>query len=85
MKNLLCAAAAFLAVSLLSGCAATDNNTAAATPVASVCVMSGEALNADSPSVDFQGQKVGFCCEKCLGSWNKLDDAGKAAKLAPKK
>lgn len=85
MKNLLCAAVAFLTVSLLSGCAAPKNsaNTAAA-PAASVCVISGQPLKADGPSVDFQGQKVGFCCENCLGKWHKLDDAGKQAKLAPK-
>ena len=33
-------------------------------------------------SVDYKGQKVGFCCGGCIGEWNQLSDSEKHAKLA---
>jgi hypothetical protein len=32
-------------------------------------------------TVMYKGVKVGFCCEDCIGKWNKLSDAEKDAKL----
>lgn len=83
MKNLHFTSLAFLTALLLGGCAQHDAKKAAPGGlVANTCVMSGEALDASSPTADFNGSKVGFCCDKCLAKWNKLDDAGKKAKLA---
>jgi len=67
---------AFLALSLLSGCA-QQKDTASPAMLSSVCVMSGEALDGDCPTNDYMGGKVGFCCEKCQAKWNKMDDAGR--------
>jgi hypothetical protein len=33
-------------------------------------------------SVDYKGQKVGFCCGGCIGEWNQLSDSERDAKLA---
>jgi len=32
--------------------------------------------------VDFEGQKVGFCCAMCPPQWRALSDDEKRAKLA---
>lgn len=67
---------AFLALSLLGGCA-QQKETAAPGTMNSVCVISGEPIDADSPTSDYMGGKVAFCCEKCQTKWSKLDDAGR--------
>lgn len=78
MKNLLRAAAALLAVSFLSGCAANESKNAAPAPLLnSICIVSGESLNAESPTSDYMNGKVGFCCTKCKAKFDGLDDAGK--------
>jgi hypothetical protein len=68
---------------LLAGCA--NQNDKAAMPAAEVCIMSGEPVDADSPSSEFMGQTVLFCCDRCKGKFDGMDDAGKQAKLAEKK
>jgi hypothetical protein len=35
----------------------------------------------DSLTREFKGQKVGFCCGGCPGTWDKLSDAEKEAKF----
>jgi hypothetical protein len=76
MTNRLFVPVLALALSLFGGCAQQQD---AATPalLSSVCVMSGEALDADAPTSDHMGGKVGFCCEKCQNKWLALDDAGR--------
>lgn len=78
MKNLLLTAAAAVAVSLLSGCA-SHQNTAQAPLLNSVCLVTGEAVDNDSPTSDYLGGKVGFCCKKCKAQFDAMDDAGKKA------
>ncbi|MBL8749639.1 MAG: hypothetical protein JNK78_10805 [Planctomycetes bacterium] len=74
---------AFLAVSLLSGCAQhADTAPAKGALLANVCVISGEALEAGSPTAEFGDGHVAFCCDKCKAKWDKMDDAGKKAALA---
>jgi hypothetical protein len=86
MKNLLRTAAIVLAFSFASGCKATaDKNAAPAAMINSVCLISGEALDASSPTVDYMGGKVGFCCDNCVGKWNKMTDAQKKAAVDAKK
>ena len=77
MKNILRVAAVALAVSLLSGCKSAPAAPKAAATLNSVCLMTGEALDASSPTADYNGGKVGFCCNNCLAKWNKMDDAAK--------
>ena len=45
------------------------------------CPMSGEELDAQSPTEAYKGQNVGFCCTKCMKRWDALPDADKNAKL----
>lgn len=51
-----------------------------------ICPMMGNPVDKAKVPVsltrDFGGQKVGFCCGGCPGSWDKLTDAEKTAKLA---
>ncbi len=79
MKNLLRSLSIAASLVLVAACAGTkpvpDSGTAA------VCVISGEALDASSPSSDYMGQKVGFCCDKCQAKWTALSDADKKAKF----
>ena len=76
MKNLLRAAVVCLSLSLLGGCAnQTDKNAPVAMNVA--CVLTGDAVEASSPTVDYMGGKLAFCCDKCVSKWNTMDDAAK--------
>jgi len=59
---------------------------ATVTVVNSKCPIMGTALDRTKvpPSlvVDFEGQKVGFCCAMCPARWRALSDDEKRAKLA---
>ena len=46
----------------------------------SKCPFSGEAVDANV-TTDYQGGKVGFCCNGCKGKWEKAGDDAKAAML----
>lgn len=63
--------------------ACSSQSTAAPAPslLKGNCVISGEPLKDSSPTADFAGGKVGFCCKNCLGKWNAMDEAGKKAKF----
>lgn len=78
-----------LGLLLFTGCAGTANDTkksgTATAMLNSKCVVSGEALDASSPTVDYMGGKVGFCCDKCVAKWNGMDDAAKKAAIAANK
>ena len=83
MKRFALGAAA--AVSLLfSACQSTS--TAAADPageatVNAVCPIVPAHDVDPAVTVDYRGNKVGFCCSNCIGKWEALDDAGKTAAL----
>jgi hypothetical protein len=68
-------------LTLFAACSSTVTAAPAPTLLKSNCLVSGEPLKADSPTADYAGGKVGFCCSKCLGKWNGMDDAGKKAKF----
>jgi hypothetical protein len=77
-RSILAAAALLFA----AACASTDTGAAAAEATLNKkCPMSGEAVDGSGPTSDFKGGKVEFCCERCQGSWSKLADADKQAKL----
>jgi hypothetical protein len=75
-------AVAFAALSLFGGCAQQKQDAKSDGMINSVCVVSGEALDADSPTVDYMGNKVGFCCDKCVAKWEKMDDSARKAAMA---
>ena len=75
---------ALTAMLLLGACAGTQANPPAAGMNAK-CPMTGEAIEASSPTVDYQGHKVAFCCDKCIKTWNGMSDSEKQAKLAAMK
>lgn len=63
----------------LGACSATDSVSAdsvakAASTVGSVnglCPVMERLVTKDGGSVDYKGQKIGFCCAGCVGSFNK--------------
>ena len=58
----------------------------AASPAGTVnkyCVINpNDEVAADSPTAEWKGQKVGFCCKGCLPDWDKKTEAEKDAALA---
>ncbi len=77
MNTILRSLAAAAALFALAGCNSTPKGTNNPGLLADVCIMSGEKVDATSPTADFMGGKVAFCCEKCQAKWNSLDDNGK--------
>ena len=76
MKNLIRMAVLSLSLTLLGGCANQSDKGAPKTLNVN-CVISGEAVEASSPTVDYNGGKLAFCCDKCMGKWNAMDEATK--------
>ena len=74
MKNLLRVAVVALSLTLLGGCA-NQSDKAAAKTLNVNCVISGEPVDAKTPTVDYMGGKLGFCCDKCIAKWNAMDEA----------
>ena len=79
MKNLLRASLVLLSVAVVAGCASQNT---AQPAINKVCPISGKEVPADGPSVDYQGKKIGFCCDKCPPKWNAMDEAAKKAAVA---
>lgn len=71
---------AVTAMLLLGSCASTHTDPAPA-GINAKCPISGEAIEADSPTADFHGQKVAFCCSNCIKKWDAMSDADRQAKL----
>ncbi len=46
------------------------------------CVITGEPVDAGSPTAQFNGKTVDFCCKKCLRKWEAMSDSDKTATLA---
>lgn len=83
MKRILTSFA--ISAMLLLGACASPHAKAPAAGMNAKCPMTGEAIEADSPTVDFQGHKVAFCCDKCIKKWDAMSDSEKQAKLAAMK
>lgn len=66
---------------LFAACSAPVTAAPAPSLLKGSCVISGEPLKDGSPTADYAGGKVGFCCKNCLGKWNGMDEAGKKAKF----
>lgn len=93
MKTTLGAFVTIASIALLAGCSSqsksTETTKAAEAPKAvtvanTKCPVSGKATNPEM-TADWNGQKVAFCCAGCKGTWAKLSDADKQAKLAAAK
>lgn len=82
MKNplrTLLAPAALVIACAFAGCAQQDHGKDMHMAMNTVCPVSGEALDAKSPTVDYMGHKVAFCCDKCVAKFEKMDAAGQKA------
>jgi hypothetical protein len=78
MKPFLRAVLATSALFLLGACQGTGASSAAT--VNQKCPMSNEDVAAEC-TTSFDGQTVGFCCDTCLGKFQKLSTDEKRAKL----
>ncbi|MCB9885379.1 MAG: hypothetical protein H6838_07795 [Planctomycetes bacterium] len=67
------------ALLVLGACASNHGSEGAAMAMNKTCPVSGEALEADSPTVDFHGATIAFCCKNCLAKFEKMDEAAKQA------
>jgi hypothetical protein len=45
------------------------------------CPIMGNEVEADGGSTTWDGKEVGFCCGKCVGKFEAMDDAQKQAAL----
>jgi len=87
----LIAPAALLVALCLGACANTKTEATATTPNASLgmvnttCPFSGKPLSESSPTVEYEGQKVGMCCTGCATRFGKLDASAQAALVSKAK
>ena len=67
---------------LLSGCASTGNPpTSSPAAVNTKCPVTGKSVDTTIATTDFRGNTVGFCCSRCIATWNGLTEADRQAKL----
>lgn len=52
-----------------------------ADPVNKVCPIKGNEVDKESPTRQFKGQTIGFCCPGCEGKWDKKTDGEKMVLL----
>jgi hypothetical protein len=62
-------------------CAASMESSSAE-PVNKLCAIKGGEVDAESPTRQFKGVTIGFCCPGCEGKWDKKTDDEKMALLA---
>lgn len=79
MKNLFLTFVATVSLFAFAGCASSSKAAGPNGACCNMCPVSKEALKADSPVVEYNGTKVGFCCDKCMAKWNGMNDADKKA------
>lgn len=79
MKNLFSALLVTVSLFAFAGCKSTAKAAGPNGACCNTCPVSNEALKADSPVVDYNGTKVGFCCDKCQTKWTGMSDADKKA------
>ena len=48
----------------------------------STCPISGEPVSGEAKTADYNGHKIGFCCNMCVGKWEAMSDAEKKADVA---
>jgi hypothetical protein len=52
-----------------------------AAPTNKICPIKGNEVDPESPTREFKGVTIGFCCPGCEGKWDKKPDAEKLALL----
>ncbi len=65
-----------------AACCAGGKATAASATANSMCVLNPTNAVAEGVMTEYKGTKIGFCCAGCIGKFNAMSDADKAAKLA---
>lgn len=75
MKNL----SLILGLLLFCGCATPTTSAGTGYDSANCLLRPGDA---STTFVDFQGTKVGLCCDMCVAGFNAMSDEEKAAKIA---
>jgi len=76
---------AVLFVGALFACSAETQTSAEAPEAVAInemCPGMGEPVDAEAGTYDWNGKTVGFCCEGCIGKFEKLSDDDKVAALA---
>ena len=70
---------------LFAACAGTSNTATTSSNASAAmnprCPISGDALDGSSPTTQFQGKTVGFCCNNCIKKFDGMDAADKQAKV----
>ncbi len=81
MKRSIIAAVVAAGALALTGCSSTETTTdttaATATPVNTMCPLSGHEVPADAKTVVYKGQTVAFCCEACVEAWPQETEASR--------
>lgn len=73
-------ACAVVALLVLGACS-TETKGESTEFVNANCPMMGDPVEADSAVTEWNGKKVGYCCDGCKGKFEALSDAEKTAKL----
>lgn len=71
-------------MSMVAGCKSTQQHTSMGV-MNSKCPISGGALKDTSPTLDYKGGKVGFCCNGCVGKWGAMSPEKQAELMAKAK
>jgi hypothetical protein len=79
MKNLFLTFVATVSLFAFAGCASSSKAAGPNGACCNMCPVSKEPLKADCPTAEYNGTKVGFCCEKCQTKWTGMSDADKKA------
>ncbi|MCC6909478.1 MAG: hypothetical protein IT430_16170 [Phycisphaerales bacterium] len=71
-----------LGVALLGGCKKQESSSGNGAPAklafnASCPVDTGQAVSLKSPTVEYKGVAVAFCCEDCIKTWNEWPESKK--------
>ena len=82
MKTIARTVLASAAMLLFAACHSTPASSSGMTAANAKCPMKGEALDANSPTCDYNGQKIGFCCSSCMKAFQGLSDNDKKTKVA---
>jgi hypothetical protein len=87
MNRITLSAACLAALLGFGGCKSTDDVAASDAAVAMgmvnrTCPISGKALTETSPTVEYDGYKVGLCCAGCTKPWSDKTAAEKSKYVA---
>ncbi len=72
---------------MFTACETTEDTESSSTQPAmgmlnTTCPMSGEPVDPNAQTVNYDGKTIGLCCGACVKPWNKKTDAEKAGYVA---